>query len=232
MSTSLSVGLDLGQANDFSALVVVEHVQRLPSDWTMEYYHRQLERVAFNVRHGTNRWVDQPDATLEFHVRHLQRWQLGTPYHQIAGDVGALLGTEQLMGARLYYDRSGVGRPVGDMLWQMYQDGRLGASMPVGKTITGAERSGPHTTAKKDLMAAIQLPIQQGRLKIPRGLPLGAVLERELTSFKMRLSATGREAYDVTRREGEGHGDLVIALAMACIQPEYDIEPTVMAAAG
>ena len=231
MTNSLSVGLDLGQANDFSALAVVEHVDRLPAGWTLKTYDDHLASMQARADRGWHGPVDLPTMTPELHVRHLQRWALGTPYHAIVADMTALLTTEALFGARLYFDRSGVGRPVGDMLWQAFEDGRLGDSMPTGRTITGAERSGTHTTAKKDLIAAIQLPFEQGRLRIARGVPLGDVLERELTSFKMRLSATGREAYDVERRAGEGHGDLVIALALACIQPEFGIRPVVLAVA-
>lgn len=75
--------------------------------------------------------------------------------------------------------------------------------MPTGRTITGAERSGTHTTAKKDLIATIRLPFEQADARSHAGAPLGDVLERELTSFKMRLSATGREAHVLSASLGK-----------------------------
>jgi hypothetical protein len=173
-----------------------------------------------------------PPLTRQLRVVHLQRWTLGTPYHEVVGDVAAVCRTRELNGARFFFDRSGVGRPVGDLLWEAFERGLLGGTMPEGRTITGAERSSRAGTAKKDLIAALEIPIQQGRFKIPAGLPLSDVLERELTSFKLKLAPkTGKEKFDIDRRAGEGHGDLVIAVALAAVHPEYGISPRLEAAA-
>lgn len=221
---SLAVGLDLGQATDFSALAVVEHVHVLPPDVSLGLFaHRldaQLREPLRNVL---------PPATPELHVRHLQRWELGTPYHAIVDDVCALMATEALYGARLYFDRSGVGRAVGDMLYAAYYAGRTGGSIPRGITITGGEKATPGGgRPKRDLMTALQLPIQQGRFRIAQGVPLGDVLERELTGFKLRLSNSGGQSFDIGRRDGEGHGDLVIACALAVIDAPFGIRPRVV----
>lgn len=224
MSTPYAIGLDLGQSKDYSALAVVEHVDRLPADWDLDRLNARLRAHQLDPY----RQITWPKLTRELRVVHLQRWALGTPYDQIVADVAALVGRPELNGSRFLFDRSGVGRPVGDLLWTTYRDGLMGETMPQGRTITGADRSSATGTAKRDLIAALELPVQQGRFKIPAGLPLSDVLERELTSFKMKITAkTGRETYDVTRREGEGHGDLVIAVALGAIQPEYSIRAEV-----
>lgn len=228
MSTNFSIGLDLGQAQDFSALAVVEHVDVLPQGWSpARYFPRDPETgVRTPYPHPA-----APPMTRELRVVHLQRWALGTPYHAVVADTCALARTHELNGSRFFYDRSGVGRPVGDMLWEAFERGQLGETMPEGRTITGGEKSSRAGTAKKDLIAALEIPIQQGRFKIPAGLPLSDVLERELTSFKLKLAPkTGREKFDVDRRAGEGHGDLVIAVALATVHPEYGVRPRMAAA--
>lgn len=227
MSTNFSIGLDLGQAQDFSALAVVEHVDVLPEGWPAFRYFGTDDRGMQTPypRPGV------PPMTRELRVVHLQRWALGTPYHEVVADACTVARSHELNGSRFFYDRSGVGRPVGDLMWQAYERGHLGETMPEGRTITGGEKSSRAGTAKKDLIAALEIPIQQGRFKIPAGLPMSDVLERELTSFKLRLAPkTGREKFDIDRRAGEGHGDLVIAVALAAVHPEYSIRPRIAGA--
>ena len=225
--TSHAIGLDLGQSQDFSALAVVEHVETVPEGWEPHRYSDTDER-GLQVP-----WPrpDAPPLVRELRVVHLQRWQLGTPYHEVVEDTAALVRRPELNGSRFFFDRSGVGRPVGDLLWRAYERGQLGDTMPEGRTITGGEKSTRGGTPKRDLIAALEIPVQQGHFKIPAGLALADVLERELTSFKLRLAPkTGKEKFDVDRRPGEGHGDLVIAVALAAVHPEYGISPRLAAA--
>lgn len=224
---SYAIGLDLGQAQDFSALAVIEHVDRLPEGWpAFRYFATDARGMQLPYpRPGV------PPLVRELRVVHLQRWALGTPYHEVVADTCALARTRELNGSRFFFDKSGVGRPVGDLFWRAYEQGQLGETMPEGRTITGGEKSSRSGTAKKDLIAALEIPIQQGNFKIPAGLALSDVLERELTSFKLKLSPkNGREKFDVERRPGEGHGDLVIAVALAAVHPEYGITPRLAAA--
>ncbi len=44
-----------------------------------------------------------------------------------------------------------------------------------------------------------------------------------------RTMASGRATYDIQRRAGEGHGDLVSALALALISPNWIAHPRVIA---
>ena len=109
---SLTVGLDLGQATDYSALAVVEHVHVLPSTMSLQGFWWEVEKAQRDLQdYGMVRGWGLPASTPELHVRHLQRWDLGTPYHVIVDDVCRLMGPESpLWGARLIFDRSGVGR--------------------------------------------------------------------------------------------------------------------------
>jgi hypothetical protein len=209
---SYTVGLDLGQVNDNSALAVVERVHVLPPGMGFAHWERHQDDEV------------SPQLTEELRVVHLQRWQLGSAYHVVVEDVCRLMRTPELEGALLSVDATGVGRGVMDMFRDAFMAGRMGAWPAQPVTITAGEQShGAHVT-KRDLLSSLLLPIQQGRLRIAAGLPLGEVLERELTSFRMKLSAAGRDSYEVTRREGEGHGDLVIAVALAARRPNVTAE--------
>lgn len=217
---SLAVGLDLGKLQDFSALAVVERLLVLPPGWSLHRYWEIREELEVHRRsRHRGLWESAqrrlPELVTEWHVVHLQRWEIGTPYHGVVADVGRLMGAEQLAGAWLYVDDTGVGSGVMELFTQAYLMGRLGGNPPVGVTITGGQSASGWNVPKRDLISAVQVPLQQGRLRIAAGLPLGEVLERELTSFRMKLSQAGHDTYDVQRRDGEGHGDLVIGLSLA-----------------
>lgn len=107
-----SVGLDLGQSRDYTALAVVEQVVN---------------------RRGAS-WYDAAAWRLE--VRHLERIELGTPYPAIVERVAALMRTEPLRAdGRLYLDMTGVGRPIVDLFDAAARERRM-PSFPVGVTIT------------------------------------------------------------------------------------------------
>lgn len=216
------VGLDLGQANDFSALAVVERVRLLPPGMSAEFYLRRIET-------GQGRAIRLVD---ELRVRHLQRWELGTRYDAVVDDVAALMGSDELEDAWLYLDGTGVSRGVADMFREAYTQGRMGAHWPLPITITGAGSGRVSSVPKRDLLTALQLPLQQGRLKIAAGLPMGEALERELTSFRMKLTAAGRDTYQIQRRDGEGHGDLVIAVALAAFRANWTVRPPLVEVPG
>lgn len=208
---SYMVGLDLGQANDYSALAVVERVQVLPTGIGTVHYHR---------REGG---PTEPELRQELRVRHLQRWDLGTPYPAVVADVAALMHTPQLEQSWLVYDATGVGRAIKDLLWQAYQAGEMGFNPAWAVTITGGDHATGRGVPKRDLIAGLQVPLQQGLLKITPGMPLGDVLERELTGFRMKLSQSGRDTYDIARGDGTGHGDLVIATALAALRANPNV---------
>ncbi|WP_165759618.1 hypothetical protein [Rathayibacter oskolensis] len=81
---------------------------------------------------------------------------------------------------------------------------------------------------KADLFASVLVPLQQGRLKVADGLPLGPVLEHELLSFRQKITASGRDSIEFERRAGEGHGDLVSALSLATYWPNTMRRPSVV----
>src|SRR5262250_779870 len=84
------VGLDLGQAQDPTALCVLERQPRTSA-------------------------AQKPTETA-YHIVGLKRYQLGTPYTEIVADMTALFERPALQHSTLVVDGTGVGRAVVDML--------------------------------------------------------------------------------------------------------------------
>ncbi len=178
------LGLDLGQAQDYTALAVVE-------------------RKEF-------RYEAKP---CEYHIRHLERPKLGTPYPAIVEKVQDLMQSPQLLNrTALVVDATGVGRPVVDLF-------RKAGLRPVAITITGGNTvtvgGGGYHVPKRDLVSTLQVLFQSGRLKVAGGLKLAPVLVEELLNFKVKINVkTAHDSYEAWR---EGiHDDLVLAVALAC----------------
>jgi hypothetical protein len=178
---SFYIGLDLGQAQDYTAIAVVEK--------------KELPKPA------------------EYHVRHLERPKLGTPYPAIVDRVKQLMASSSLQNkTALVVDATGVGAPVVDMF-------RKAGLAPVAITITGGntvsrEASGYHVP-KRDLVTTLQVLFQSGRLKVAGSLPEARTLVNELLNFKVKINVkTAHDSYEAWR---EGiHDDLVLAVSLAC----------------
>jgi hypothetical protein len=176
-------GLDLGQAQDHSALAVVERTT-----------HPDPEREGKTVYH--------------FDVRHLRRWALGTPYPTVVAEVKGLFAQAPLRGSELAVDQTGVGRPVLDL---MRAAGISASLRPL--TITGGEGQSSGSVAKKNLVGAIQVPLQARRLRVAPALALAPALAKELEAFRVKVTASRNEVFESWRERD--HDDLVVALALA-----------------
>jgi hypothetical protein len=189
MNSTFTVGVDLGQAQDYTAVVVVEH----QSAWVGGL----PERKHF------------PELYM---ARHVERLPLKTTYPAVVDAIKRLMADGQLKAARLVVDATGVGAPVVDLL-------RKAGLNPAAVMITagGKEtRDGlTYHVPKRDLVGQVQVLLQSGKLKIADGLPLGPKLVQELLAFKVTIDPkTAHDSY-AAWREGD-HDDLVLALALAC----------------
>ncbi len=177
------VGLDLGQARDYTALIIVERV--LPTE---------------------------PDQMIEYHLRHLKRYELGTPYPEIVEDVCDLLDDPTLKDqSQLVIDGTGVGVPV----VEMFREAGL-SLIPIW--ISGGDsvsRQGKIIRVpKRNLVSVLQVVFQSSRLKIARSIPLRGALINELMNFRVKITVNANDTYGAWR-EGT-HDDLVLALSLAC----------------
>jgi hypothetical protein len=164
----------------------------------------------------------------EYAVRHLQRWQPGTPYHGIAADVGKVLAATELGGCHLIIDRTGVGRAA-TALFEALAASVRSIVISAGHAVTYGDDGSVHVP-KKELVAALQVLLQGRRFQVASRLPLAETLLREMESFKAKIMAAGSSP-DLSWRERE-HDDLVLAAALAAWDGERttvdDSEPMVL----
>ena len=182
------VGLDLGAKRDHSALAVVEKVER--------------------VRPYQN---PEPGTLL---VRHVERVPLGTPFGEVVEMVRDTVWDPAVAGqAVVVADATGLGAPVIEML----RAARLGCDI-TAVTITSGDRAvqrgNDWNVPKRDLIAGVQVLLEQGGLRIARTLEGAQSLIEELVDVRATVRVNGRVRLGA---DGCGeHDDLVIALALAC----------------
>jgi hypothetical protein len=198
------VGLDLGQSNDYTALAVVQSVKQRGLDGSTKIF---------------------------LHLRHLERYPLGTPYTSVADGVTALIRSPVLSRdeydptkgrvarpkVELIVDKTGVGVAVTDLLKER---GLKFTSV----TIHGGERATrngrEHSVPKLDLVAAFEVPFYSEKLKVAEGLPLWPTLREELQNFLRKVDKkTAHTSFEHWRETD--HDDLVLAAALACWKATY-----------
>ena len=187
------MGVDLGQAKDFTALAVLECAEVLGAWDAIMYDHRKH---------------------IELRLRHLERLPLGTPYPTVAERMVKITRSEAIAGrCTLVVDATGVGRPVVDLL-KRERPGCL--VMPVNITGGASEsRNGDYYgVPKRDLVTGVQVLLQCGGLQIASGIPHGEALVAEMADMRAKVTAAGNTQFGAWR-EG-AHDDLVLAVALAC----------------
>lgn len=187
IDVALTLGVDIGQQTDPTALVLVETYRPEPThpkDWS-----EQRHRVS---------WVE--------------RVPLGTLYGAVVERIAVVAETAQTRGSvMIVLDGTGVGRPVVDLLRKRTSVPLRAVIFTGGETET---RDGPYTwhAPKRDLVTALEVVLQSRRLEVRPDCPLQPDLEAELSAFDFSINARGRESYEAASGT---HDDLVLALALA-----------------
>ena len=201
MMISYFVGLDLGQASDYTALAI-------------------LERTAGAL-------PDEPN----FAVRHLHRYPLGTSYPAIVANVVDLLSRPPLVTASptLAVDGTGVGKAVVDLFRREDLPGDFEPVIITGgdlETYEGDVRRIP----KRDLVGVVQVALQTARLKIAPSLADAPTLQRELETFKATVAIAPQDTCEAWREGQHDDLVLAVALALWCgarpeVVPYYAVGP-------
>ena len=187
---SFIVGVDLGQAFDYTAVCVLQ----------------QGSRLAESEGRGS--------VERTYQARHLERLPLGTSYpaqvERIREIVLRLPASP--VKPRLVVDQTGVGRPVVDMLRLAGQDRLMAVSIHGGDQTTrdGLEWRVP----KRELVSVLQVLLQSKRLEVAKQLPDAETLVKEMLAFKVTIASNGHDSYSNDWRENP-HDDLVLATALA-----------------
>jgi hypothetical protein len=163
--------LDLGQASEYSALVVDVQTAR-----------------------GDPRSLQSPPI-LHHQILHLKRWLLGTAYTEIVRDVRETYTKMPLVNTALLIDRTGVGRGVYDM----FRESGIHATVG-GWSITAGRNVGDGTVPKRDLVAAVQVALGERRLEIAPTLPLADTLAKELELFRVRITDDNNDIFSSIRK--------------------------------
>jgi hypothetical protein len=165
MTTRYFIGLDLGQAGDFSALAVLERPTA------------PRERSEYSVRHLRRFPLGTPYTDVVPAVAELA----GAPPL-----AGACL---------LAVDQTGVGRPVVDMLRQQPVPATVvPVTITAGHAATVGPDGSAHVP-KKELVSRLQVLLEGRRLKVARRLPDADVLVRELEHFRVKVTSAANEVF-------------------------------------
>ena len=189
------IGLDLGQAQEHSALAMIEW---FPMPWPQP---------------GT--FPTPP----HYNVRTLKRWPIGTPYRVIAEAMVKFLQSPPL--DRSYsvsvIDDTGVGAPVAALVINTLKHARVRGAWCVATITDGHDvnhaGSAHWHVPKKMLVSVLQVLLQSRRLHVAAGLPDTKALTQELQSFRTKVTTVRNDTLELWRERD--YDDLVFAVALA-----------------
>ena len=186
------LGLDLGQAGDYTALSVLE--------W-------RLDPVSSQRRYA---------------IRHLERFRRVPYDRIVTAMAGSLdLPPLKGTGSVMVVDSTGVGLAVVDMFRAAGLGTLIEPLVITGgeKAYGPSPDNRTWRVPKRDLAITVQVLLQGGRLKIGPKVPNAEVLVQELQKFKVKISLAGKDTYEAWR-DGD-HDDLVLSVAMAAWFTEH-----------
>jgi hypothetical protein len=204
MSPHYVVGLDLGQSQDPTGLIVATVGGSADA---LTYDVGQIERLPLGSRYpAIVAHVCQVVADLARPVVVEERPERGQPERRTVVPT-----------VDLVVDFTGCGRPVADMLVDANPAARLVLVTITGGDVVTRGDDGSYRVPKRDLAGVVQVLLQEGRLRIAEALPMTPALTQELTGFRVKISLTGHDSYGAGEDwRSAPHDDLVLALALAC----------------
>lgn len=163
--------------------------------------HSALVIVERSVRALNTRYVDAYTKWETFlSVRYAKQWRLGTSYGDVAKEVSEIFKkTETLGRSVMVFDQTGVG----DAVFEMIREHLRGSNVE-GIVLTHE--------LKRDMYAAIESNLEQGKVKIAEDCHSSRELKEELLRVEIRRVGFG---YKYGAFEAGSHDDLVMALALA-----------------
>ncbi len=185
-----AIGLDIGQAQDYTAITVIKQIQTQDD---FKYELNYLERVPLNTPYT---------SIVDYTTKLAESPQLNAP------------GMEQV---EVVVDATGCGRPVVEMLRSRDRNGEAFHLVPCSITGGGSlttSTEGFYGVPKKDLVSSLQILYQDKRLSVAKSLQHGQLLVEELLNFKVKINTkTGNDSFEAWRERD--HDDMVLAVALA-----------------
>lgn len=215
-----SLGVDLGQASDYTAIAVLEKTFATP------------ETAMFSPV-GESPGDRIVEGDIVYDLTYLKRPRLHTPYDVIASRVADIVCALEPKGAfgeighvTLNVDGTGVGRGIVDMLRREFTERAKRRYVPKldfrPVTITGGQGGTrrPKTrreywrVPKQDLVFPLVTAVQQKRVRVAAGVTDRNTLFSELDNYRYNVNiSTGNMSFEPWR-EGQ-HDDLLFAVALS-----------------
>jgi len=197
----VTLGVDVGQRRDPTALVVAEQ-------------HGHGSAASYSIRHVQRLPLGTPYPNVAEHIARLT----AAIRERDAAEYGTVYGRgEGPRHMQIRCDATGVGRPVIDLLQRI-----IGTDTPiVGVTITGTDhlhhtRHQEWSVGKAYLVSRMQALLQTRRLTLP-DTPEAKELVQELLNYEIRVApSTGMLTAGAF---GSKHDDLATSLGLAVLEP-------------
>lgn len=203
----VTIGVDLGQRRDPSAIAVMTQVWATPAPASVD-------------RGALGTWLEPGRAQEQWVARHLERLPLGTPYPQVAkriAEVARGAAERTSLAPTAYIDATGLGTPVVDVLAETGMTAYAGI-VPVyftyGDKLARDAATGSLRLGKAYLVSRLQAILEGGRLYLPDTREAHQ-LEKELRDYEIRIDEGGDDKYGAFRTGA--HDDLVTALGLAVV---------------
>jgi hypothetical protein len=182
----LFVGIDLGESGNHTAIAAVERVR--------------LE-------------VPKIRQKFRYVVRFLEEYELGIHYPEQIDRLKETLSHKAFESAAVGADYTGVGRPVIQMMKkQKVHAGLVPILITSGHAATFDKESQGYHVPKRDLVGTLQILLQAELIAWHQKLPAARKLEKQLSSFKVKITRSKNETFGA---EGRDQDDIVLAVSLA-----------------
>jgi hypothetical protein len=193
------VGVDLGQMADNTTVAIVQYMS--------------MGTGEFDVHEGRNGMTIIEEKYQEsYDLRELQKIKLETSYDQVIDHINVLMHTPPLTQADLVFDSTAGGLIFGDLLEARTNLDPIRVVSTAGnETIRHGHRK--YSVPKTELVSTLSGLFASNMVRVAHDLPNLETLRREVQTFLLGHSATGRPTYSAS---AGNHDDLISALALAC----------------
>ncbi len=192
-------GLDLGQQQDYSALVILERRGFSPENYSFDcrYIHRwQLKTSYTKIVEDVARWMNSESVNKNARER-----------------------------PTLAIDKTGIGAAIYDLFQREKMHARLVPIVITGGDQVTKDGSTVRVP-KRNLVSCVSVALETDKLKYSEQLPLTETLKNELKNFKAKTSDAGRDSYGAAYDWRVGvNDDLVLALSMALWTANDGVKP-------
>ncbi len=200
----MKMGIDLGQANDSTAIMVVRKIRR-----PIAVVDGDASTLSPDLR--------QKLGPAKFFVEYAKRLPLGMGYVEQAQFVKALWMEPKYRRCEIVGDRTGVGRAALDIFTAMFNMPVTRVSITSGR-VEGKDKDGSLTVPKVELLSALFAVFQKKALNISPTLADFKEIMLQMQNLHAQLTPGGSVTYNAA---GSFHDDFCIAAALAL----YRLEP-------